>query len=103
MNSIEELNNKEFILNIRAKPASKKQAILKFTESDDYIPVLLHSKAIKNKANKELIQLFQKKLKLNSNQIEIISGIKSQTKRIRLSFSRAITKIELVNALNPQD
>lgn len=100
MNSIEELNNKEFILNIRAKPDSKKQTILKFTESDNFIPVLLKSKAIKNKANKELLQLLQKKLKLNSNQIEIISGVKSKTKRIRLSFSRVITKTELVSALN---
>ena len=100
MNSIEELNNKEFILNIRAKPDSKKQAILKFTESDNFIPVTLKSKAVKNKANKELIKMLQKKLKLNSNQIEIISGVKSQTKRIRLSFSRVITKTELVSALN---
>ena len=100
MNSIEKLNDKDFILNIRAKPDSKKQAILKFTESDNFIHVMLKSKAIKNKANKELIQLLQKKLKLNSNQIEIISGLKSQTKRIRLSFSRVITKTELVSALN---
>ncbi|MFX0009213.1 MAG: DUF167 domain-containing protein, partial [Candidatus Hermodarchaeota archaeon] len=94
------LNNKEFILNIKAKPNSKKQAILKFTESDNSILVMLKSKAIKNKANKELIQILQKKLKLNSNQIEIISGVKSQTKRIKLSFSRVITKTELVSALN---
>jgi len=100
MNSIEELNNKEFILNIRAKPDSKKQAILKFTENDNSIPIMLKSKAIKNKANKELIKMLQKKLKLNSNQIEIISGVKSQTKRIKLSFTRAITKTELVNTLN---
>jgi len=100
MNSIEEINNKEFILNIRAKPDSKKQAILKFTESDNFIHVMLKSKAIKNKANIELIKILQKKLNLNSNQIEIISGVKSQTKRIRLSFSRAITKLELVNTLN---
>ena len=99
MNTIEELNNKEFILNIRAKPDSKKRGILKFTENDNYISVMLKSKAIKNKANKELIQLFQKMLKLNSNQIEIISGVKSQTKRIKLSFSRAISKAELVNSL----
>jgi uncharacterized protein (TIGR00251 family) len=99
MNFIQEFSKKEIILKIHAKPNSKIQKIQNFAEEDAFLSVMLYSKAIKNKANKELIEFFKKKFRINSNQIQIISGIKSQTKLIKISFLKQISLLDLINKL----
>ncbi len=99
MSFFQKISNRDVILKIHAKPNSKVQKIQKFTEEDPFLSVMLCSKASKNKANKELVELFRTKFKINSNQIEIISGIKSQTKMIKISFLEETSLRDLINRL----
>ncbi len=89
-------SDNEFILQIRVKPNSKKQVIFK---DNDYLTISLLSKAIKNKANKELINLLKKKLKLSSNQIQLISGLKNTKKLCKLTFTGKTNENEIVERL----
>jgi uncharacterized protein (TIGR00251 family) len=99
MNFIQECSNTELVLRINAKPNSKIQKIMSFTEEDSFLSVMLRSKAVKNKANKELIDLFKQKFQLNSNQIQIISGVKNQTKSLKISFLTPISEKDIMNKL----
>jgi len=77
-----------FLLRVNVKPNSKIQTI---DEDDEFLTISLKSKPIQNRANKELLKLLKSKLKgLNIEEIRIISGLKSSTKRIELVFSKDI-------------
>ena len=60
MTFFEKISEFEFILRINVKPNSRKQKILKTSEQDDYLTVLLRSKPLQNKANIELLNLIKK-------------------------------------------
>jgi len=68
------------ILIIRAKPNSSKSEIV-FNKETDKFDVFIHSIPDDNKANKELVKLFKKQLKLK---VEIISGFKSRDKKVKI-------------------
>ena len=55
-------------------------------EDENRLVVLIKSKAIQNKANKELLTLLKKRLNLSINQIQIISGSKTRDKTIKISL-----------------
>ena len=86
MNYIKQNTEFQFIINIKVKPNSKIKRISKETNELNYITAFLLSKPIQNKANKELVNLLKKKLKIPSNQIKILSGIKSNFKTLELNF-----------------
>ena len=66
MSFIENITTKSYLLHIYAKPNSKKQNLL---DDGRFIIVSLQSKANQNKANKELISIFKKKLVCNQEKI----------------------------------
>ena len=70
-------SEKSYILKLNVKPNAKKQTLI---DDGNYLKILIRSKPIQNKANKELIYLFKKKLKISSKQIKIISGIRNSNK-----------------------
>ena len=86
----------EFLLKVNVKTNAK---IQKITKSNDFLTISLNSKPLHNKANKELINLLKKKLKISSNQIQIISGSKSKEKLIKISFLEKIEDKELIRSL----
>ncbi|MFX1257141.1 MAG: DUF167 domain-containing protein, partial [Promethearchaeota archaeon] len=57
-----------FLLQVYVNPNSKKQDII---DNGDYLTILIRSKPIQNKANKELLNFLKKKFKISSNQIQI--------------------------------
>jgi len=89
----------EYILYIHVKSNSKKQKIITNYKENNYLTVLLRSKAIQNKANKELVSLLGKKLGISTNQIQIISGIRNNNKIIQIDYNNQISKTEIMKRL----
>lgn len=85
-----------FILHLYIKPNSKSQEII---DDGDYLKIKLRSKPIQNKANIELLNLLRKKLKILSNQIKIISGLKRAHKTIKINFSKNIDEQEIIKKI----
>ena len=83
MRFIEQLDKYKFKLRINVKANSKRQEII---NSEEFLIVHVRAKPIKNKANNELIFLLKDRLKIASNQIEIISGRKSKNKVVQITF-----------------
>lgn len=92
-NFIEKKSDKSYILHLRIKPNSKMQRI---TINGKFLTISLRSKPIQNRANKELLDLLKKKLKISLNQIQIISGLKSSNKIIKLEFPIKINEEALI-------
>ena len=95
-NFIEKKSKDSFLLHLNVKPNSRKQEII---NNDDNLTVKLRSKPVQNKANKELLNLLKKKLKISSTQIQIISGSKGTNKIISIEFSEDITEKEFFKKL----
>lgn len=98
MKLIEKKSNNIFILRIMVKPNSKAQEI-KIDNDFDIIRISLKSKPIQNKANKELIQLIKKQLNINTEQIQLKSGLMSINKVIQINFKEEVDEKEILNRL----
>lgn len=96
MGFIERKPGDAFILHLHIKPNSIRQEII---DDGDYLKIKLRSKPIQNKANIELLNLLRKKLKILSNQIKIISGLKSPHKKIMINFSKKIEEQEIIKKI----
>ena len=84
MRLIEKYSNTSYIIRLQVKTNSKTQ---KVSINDEILTIFLKSKPIQNKANKELISLIKKKLNISSDQIQIISGLRSRDKTINITFA----------------
>lgn len=96
---VEDKLERAFLLKIKVKTNSKEKKIVYNQNTDSRIIIHLISKPIKNKANKELIRLLSKKLNVSTNQIQIIAGLKSKNKTIRIKFYDDISKPILLKKL----
>lgn len=96
MNFIENQSDKIYFLHLNVKPNSKKFNIV---ENGETLTIYILSKPVKNKANKELVNMIRKKLNIPSNQVQIISGLKSNNKIIKLDFTKKITEEEIIKKL----
>ena len=96
MKFLERISDFSYVVHVKVKPNSKNQAI---SDSEEFLTVLVRSKAIQNKANIELINLLRKKLGISSNQIQIITGLKSSNKTIQIKFLKDIGEREIYNKL----
>lgn len=96
MNFIESQSDKIYFLHLNVKPNSKK---INIAENGKFLTIFLLSKPVKNKANKELVNILRKKLSIPSNQVQIVSGLRSNNKIIKLDFNRKITEEEIIKKL----
>ncbi|MFX1343851.1 MAG: DUF167 domain-containing protein [Promethearchaeota archaeon] len=96
MRFLEKIDETNYILRINVKPNSKKQDII---NNDKTLTIHVKSKAMKNKANKELIDLLKAKLELASHQISIVSGFKNINKILQINFPKTQKKQSLINKL----
>ena len=99
MEFIEFKENYICLLRIRVKPDSRAQGIYLPSKTDYWLVVNLKSKPVKNKANKELINLIRKRLDIPSTQIKIISGLKKSSKILEIKLNEDIGRVELINKL----
>lgn len=70
------------IIELKVQPNSGKNEILE--QEDGTLKIKLKSPPVENSANKELIELLSKKLKVPKSQIKIINGQTSKFKRIEI-------------------
>jgi len=77
-----EVTKKELIINIKVEPRSSRSEIV--GPYGDGIKVKLTSPPVDGKANKELVNLLAKELKIPKKDIEIISGQSSKNKVVRI-------------------
>jgi len=92
-------SNNLYLLQIRVKTNSKKQEILLCSETDSYLTISLRSKPVQNKANKELLNLIKKKLKVSADQVQIIAGLKKTDKILQVSFSENIVQSDIIKRI----
>lgn len=69
---------------IRVIPNSRKTEIVE--EKDNYLKIKLKAAPIKGQANAELIKFLAKKYNTTKSQIEIIKGVTSKEKLVRIYF-----------------
>ena len=93
---LEKKSNKSFLLRVVVKPNSKKQEI---SSNGDALVVKVRSKAFKNKANKELVNLVSKKLHISSTQLQIASGLKSTNKILQAFLPEEKDEKEVMNMI----
>jgi uncharacterized protein YggU (UPF0235/DUF167 family) len=96
MSYIEKKTGKSYILTIYVKPNSHHQ---KIEQDGKFLAVSLKSKARRNKANKELLRLLQKKLGINANQIKFLSGLYNEDKIIQIDFMESIDENQIAKRL----
>ncbi|MFX0138980.1 MAG: DUF167 domain-containing protein [Candidatus Hodarchaeota archaeon] len=75
----------EKIFEVQVKPNSKQQKIQEIT--NELYEIWVKSKPERGKANKELIKLLADHFKVQQNQIQIIQGLKSRNKKIKISLN----------------
>jgi len=93
---LEKRANNSIFLRVKVKPNSKKQEIL---INGDFLTIKIRSKALQNKANKEVLNLLRKKLNVSSNQLHIVLGSKNTNKTIQILFSTEIDEKEIIKRL----
>ncbi|MHA1986894.1 MAG: DUF167 domain-containing protein [Promethearchaeota archaeon] len=84
------------MVHVKVKPNSKKQTII---DNEEFLTIFIRSKARQNKANIELINLIKKRLEISSNQIQIITGLKSSKKKIQINFLESIETQDIYKKL----
>ena len=96
MDFIKKNSSNSFLIHLNVKTNSKKQDI---NVDGRYLTFSLRSKPIQNKANKELFNLLRKRLKISSNQIKFISGVKSNNKTLEITYFKDIEEKEILKKL----
>ncbi len=96
MKFLEKVRDFSYVVHVKVKPNSKKQAII---DNEEFLTILVKSKAMQNKANIELINLIKKRLEISSIQIQIISGLKSSNKIIQINFLEHVEAQEIYDKL----
>ncbi len=95
-NYLEKETDLSFLLRVYVKTNARKQEII---ENGETLLISLRAKPIQNKANRELIGLLKKKLQISTNQVQIISGLKSTNKVIKLEFLEYLREEDIVNKI----
>ena len=96
MKFLEKVRDFSYVVHVKVKTNSKKQSII---NNGEFLTILVRSKAMQNKANNELINLIKKRLEISSNQIQIISGLKSSNKIIQINFLEHVEAQEIYDKL----
>lgn len=96
---LEDNSERTLLLKIKVNTNSKVKKISYNQTTDSWITINLISKPIKNKANKELIKLLSKKLKIAPNQIQIVAGSKKAKKTIQIRFQEEVSKPKIIEKL----
>lgn len=86
------------IIEVKVVPSSGKSGCI--LDKSGRLKCYLKSPPERNEANTELVKLFAKALKLTQNEVEIISGATSKSKRLKIL--KVITEDELLAHLGIQ-
>jgi len=89
-----EARSEGVLLPVRAQPGARATAIR--GEQDGALKVAVTQVAEKGKANKAILELLAKQLRLRKSQVELVSGATSHQKRFLI---RGITAAELLQRI----
>lgn len=84
------------LIKVKIVPNSSKNDII---IEDDCLKVKVTAQPIENKANKALVELLSKKIKIAKSNIEIVKGLTSKEKTIAIKFSDEEKKKEIEKLL----
>ena len=73
------------ILNVNVHPAAKREGIIGYNEWKGELKIAVKAIAEGGKANKALIHVISESFNLPKDAIEIISGLTSKSKKVKLS------------------
>jgi uncharacterized protein (TIGR00251 family) len=96
MTFFDKISDYEYLLRIRVKLNAHEQAII-LSIGEDFLTVCLRSKAIKNKANFELINLIRKICMVESKNVQFVSGMKNTSKTLKITFTKSKLENEFLN------
>jgi uncharacterized protein YggU (UPF0235/DUF167 family) len=96
MKFLEKIRDFSYVVHVKVKANSKKQDVI---NNGEFLTIFVRSKAIQNKANRELINVIKRKLEISANQIQIISGLKGSNKVIQINFLEDVEEREISNKL----
>jgi len=82
------------IFSVRVIPRSSQNEII--GEHNGALKVKLTSPPVEGAANKELINLISKRLKMSKSSVEITGGKHSKTKKLKVKWVKAKTILELL-------
>ena len=86
--------NPEFEIKIKLLPRSSKNQVM--DKENEIYRIKVTSPPIDGKANKALINLLSKQMRIAKGSIEIISGKTSKNKRVRI---KGLTKVEITQRM----
>ncbi len=91
-----QIKDNKIVLNVHAKPGSKKEGICEI--DDEYIEIAVHAQAQNNKANVAIIEYLCDIFDLSKNCVTFESGGKNRNKSI--SLTTKLTPAEVYKILN---
>ena len=77
------MKNKFAILNIRLQPGAREEGIFRLLENG-VLKIRVKPRPIEGKANESLIKLLSKEFGVSASNIEILSGVTSKNKMIKI-------------------
>ncbi len=90
-----ESNNNELQIKVKIIPNSSKNDII---TDNGTLKIKVTAQPIENKANKALIEILSKKIKVPKTNIEIIKGVTSKEKTVLIKTSNK-TKVEEIKSI----
>ncbi len=71
----------DLIVNLKVKPNSSVFQIKKYNEAENLLRIDVKSKALKGKANQELLKKIKRAL---GKEVELVAGEKTRTKKLKI-------------------
>lgn len=96
MGFLKKTSERTYQLTVYVKPNSHHQ---KIEQDGDFLAISLKSKARRNKANKELLNLLKSKLDISAAQIGFVAGLRNEDKILEVEFFDEIDKEEIITKL----
>jgi len=84
------------MLEVEVQPGAKRQGIIGFNEWRGRLTVTVRAEAQKGKANNAVLHVLSTSLQIPRNQLKIVSGISSPSKKVRIEKVSADALVQLL-------
>jgi len=84
------------MLEVEVQPGTKRQGIIGFNEWRGRLTVAVRAEAQKGKANNAVLHVLSTSLQIPRNQLKIVSGISSRSKKVRIEKVSADALVQLL-------
>ena len=84
------------MLEVEVQPGAKRQGIIGFNEWRGCLTVAVRAEAQKGKANNAVLHVLSTSLQIPKSQLQIVSGVASRSKKIRIENVSADALVQLL-------